>query len=530
MVFSLERSRLLGGVLLCIIGSSLYLCSLCRQPRTEMRTYTKLSGPWAIRLRREATESRSLSEDEERYSPETAGLNVPDRLDVGTDEQEAFPGEASSDSSSQGRSGLEADAENDTDVVYWERIHPENNNTLESATDGMDQGRTDSQSVSSPKDVASASAEPTHSSDPPPVPAYNTHCAIPVNDSKLPMCPFCKSTTFDSISIYLEEIEYLDLTYENSYTQREKQYPEVCKMPDGIKCILQHTDTMADVVFRMQWFLRDQLPVRYCYPQILSILNSEAERPGYQNRPHVKHAEVHIDFHIASEVLIAEGCRMKTYQKAMASWSPPDPSEHHGVAMFLSHCREVEWRYNYIKKLMRRVRVDMHGACFHNVAGVPDRDEKQYDREASFIAKVKRYRAVLVFENHRQESYISEKIFLALSANGVIPIYYGAPDVHMWLPGNHTYVDATQYDTPEALADYIKLILSNDTVYEYHTTNYNTQKVLDFLGQHCPPEDDYICHLCRHAYKLKRDSFHNGTRHCTCTGAKPAATASISRN
>ena len=68
-------------------------------------------------------------------------------------------------------------------------------------------------------------------------------------------------------------------------------------MPDGMKCILQHSDTIADVVFRMQWFIQNELPVRYCYPQIVPILNSEAEQPGYHERRQVKHAEVHIDFH-----------------------------------------------------------------------------------------------------------------------------------------------------------------------------------------------------------------------------------------
>ena len=72
--------------------------------------------------------------------------------------------------------------------------------------------------------------------------------------------------------------------------------------------------------------------------------------------------------------------------------------------------------------------------------------------------------------------------------------------MHMWLPGNHTFVDAAQYETPNALADYIKLILTNDTVYQYHTTNYDTRKVLSFLDQHCPPEDDYVCSLCHHAF------------------------------
>ena len=508
---SLARRRLLTGILLFIIGSSLYLSLLCRQEGAGRRV-TRIRGAWYVAAREEAGGS---SAEVNRYGPENAELKILVQLDVGTGEQEVFA-EESSNSSQEIDSELEADAENDPDDSE-ESIHFESKNSSESKI----KGRTESGLVSPRTDIVASSAEAILRTDSPPsaVP-YNTHCANPVNDSNLPMCPFCYSSSFDTVTVYLEEMKYLDMMFWDSYTKREKEYPEVCQMPDGIKCILQHTNTMADVVFRMQWFARDTIPVRYCYPQILSILNSEAEPPDYHNRPHVQHAEIHIDFHITSEILIAEGCRMERYREAMKSWSPPDPSEHHGVAMFLSHCKDIEWRYRYVQKLLRLVKIDMHGTCFHNVASRSDRFVSNF--EASFISKVKPYRVVLVFENNRQESYISEKIFSAFSANGVIPVYYGAPDVHMWLPGNHTYVDATQYDTPEALADYIKLILNNDTVYEYHTTNYDTQKVLDFLDQHCPPKDDYICHLCRHAYELKRDSFHNGRRHCNCNG--PAST------
>ena len=491
------RSRLLGGIILCVVCSSLYLfSSLCRHERAETRSYAKMSVA-----------------DDSGHGSETMRIYVPRPVDVNFAEQDAFPGEASS----HGRlSDLEAAAKSGTDVSR-KSVHLDSDNPSEDAIDGIE-STTELES----KERADAAAEEEkdmairHSDSPPSISTYNKHCATPANDIKLPMCRFCKSTSFDAVTIYLEEFHALNGMYWNSYTEREKQFPEACKMPDGMKCILQHSDTMADVVFRMQWYIRNELPVRYCYPQIVSILNSEAEGPGYHERPQVKHAEVHIDFHITSEVLIADGCRIKSYRKAMEMWSPPNPSEHHGIAMFLSHCKEVVWRYLYVEKLLQLVKIDMHGSCFHNVPGSPDRNQPNF--EASFIEKVKPYRAVLVFENHQEEAYISEKIFSAFSAKGVIPIYLGAPDVHMWLPGNHTYVDAAQYETPNALAEYIKLILTNDTVYQYHTTNYDTRKVLSFLDQHCPPEDDYVCSLCHHAYKLKRDSFHNGTRHCNCSG------------
>ena len=79
-----------------------------------------------------------------------------------------------------------------------------------------------------------------------------------------------------------------------------------------------------------------------------------------------------------------------------------------------------------------------------------------------------------------------------------------------------TYVGTTKYKTPNDLGNYIKRLLTNDSLYEYHTTNFDSQKVINFLDSHCHSKDDYMCQVCRHAYKLKMDSFHNGSRHCNC--------------
>ena len=59
----------------------------------------------------------------------------------------------------------------------------------------------------------------------------------------------------------------------------------------------------------------------------------------------------------------------------METWSPPNPSEHHGIAMFLSHCKEVEWNYHYAQKLQcdRLGVACMVIAYFDNVVTLPYR-------------------------------------------------------------------------------------------------------------------------------------------------------------
>ena len=70
-------------------------------------------------------------------------------------------------------------------------------------------------------------------------------------------------------------------------------------------------------------------------------------------------AEISIDFLVSSELSIAEGCRIDSYCKAMMSLSLPDPSEHNGVAMFLSQCEVIRWRYDFIEQLLKLVHIDM---------------------------------------------------------------------------------------------------------------------------------------------------------------------------
>ena len=92
----------------------------------------------------------------------------------------------------------------------------------------------------------------------------------------------------------------------------------------------------------------------------------------------MSHAEISIDFLISSEVSIAEGCRIDSYRKAMVAWSPPDPSEHNGVAMFLSHCEVIRWSSDFIEQLLKLVHIDMHGKCFHNVPEEPDKTSSKF--------------------------------------------------------------------------------------------------------------------------------------------------------
>ena len=69
-------------------------------------------------------------------------------------------------------------------------------------------------------------------------------------------------------------------------------------------------------------------------------------------------------------------------------------------------------------------------------------------------ATLKRYKFALCFENSIFEGYITEKIFDCFFA-GVIPIYYGAPDIEKYIPEN-TFIDFRKFKNYDELYFYIK--------------------------------------------------------------------------
>jgi len=191
------RGRLLGGILLSVLCSSLYVFSLCRHERAETRSYARMSVT-----------------DDSGHGSETVRVYVSRPVDVSFAEQEAFLGEVRSSSSHARVSDLEAAAKSGTDVSQ-ERVYLDSDNSSEDAIDGIE-STTELESVNERADAAAEEEKDMairHSDSLPSISTYNKHCAIPVNDIKLPMCPFCKTTSFDAVTIYLEEFHALNGKY-----------------------------------------------------------------------------------------------------------------------------------------------------------------------------------------------------------------------------------------------------------------------------------------------------------------------------
>ena len=307
----------------------------------------------------------------------------------------------------------------------------------------------------------------------------------------LPLCNSCYDYNPKLVTVYFDQFTRMN-NYFGTFATDEKDMPKTCNLPDGAKCIPQHTDNKADVIFKsIQAYAA---PLRYCYPQIVAILNSEAVVSGRMNQ-----ADIRVDHHLSSGALYNEACGIPA--ELLATRTPPDPKTRKGTGLFLSNCG-VAWRSNFIKGLMDHMYVYSYGRCFHNQKEPSDRNMYlgTYAKHASL------HRTVVTFENTIQADYISEKIMLVYES-GAIPVYWGPPEIYLWVPGNHSFIDASKFAGPKELAAYLKRVDEDDDLFRYHTTNLDVEKTRRMKEKYC---ENKICRTCRVAYEMKKKRYENG--------------------
>ncbi|XP_060752423.1 alpha-(1,3)-fucosyltransferase 10 [Tachysurus vachellii] len=134
------------------------------------------------------------------------------------------------------------------------------------------------------------------------------------------------------------------------------------------------------------------------------------------------------------------------------------------VVYVQSDCDPPSDRDVYVQELMKHIPVDSYGQCLHN-KDLPFhlRDSSAMDEE-SFFQILAQYKFILAFENAICDDYITEKLWRPLKL-GVVPVYYGAPNVNMWLPSNRSAIVVDPKQPPEKLAQYITSLDKNDQEY-----------------------------------------------------------------
>ena len=142
----------------------------------------------------------------------------------------------------------------------------------------------------------------------------------------------------------------------------------------------------------------------------------------------------------------------------------------------------------------------VHGQCLHNKDEPHEANGAITDKGANLAKLSSKYRMVVTFENLIQDDYITEKILLVF-ASGAIPVYWGPPQIYSWVPGNHSFIDASKY-SPEDLAKYLKRVDEDDDLFRYHTSKFDINKTKEMINRLCLAADvHYMCRPCQIAQK-----------------------------
>ena len=147
----------------------------------------------------------------------------------------------------------------------------------------------------------------------------------------------------------------------------------------------------------------------------------------------------------------------------------------------MSNCETSSRREDYIREMMKFVRIDIFGNCngyFKNSKQLPCQNDENF--EACFIELVNTYKFYLAFENSLCDDYVTEKYWkfytksMIFKAN-IVPVVRGAKkNQYEKIAINNSLIFADDFQTPKLLAEYlVKLILNTDMYMNYFEWKFN---------------------------------------------------------
>ena len=125
---------------------------------------------------------------------------------------------------------------------------------------------------------------------------------------------------------------------------------------------------------------------------------------------------------------------------------------------FISSPYDKSGRLQLLIQLMERIKVHSFGRTLNTRSLLYD------NGRSTKLDLLSTYKFTLAFENAVATDYVTEKFFDPLVV-GSVPVYLGAPNVEDYAPGENCYIDASKWDDPEELADYLLELSENDQMY-----------------------------------------------------------------
>lgn len=129
------------------------------------------------------------------------------------------------------------------------------------------------------------------------------------------------------------------------------------------------------------------------------------------------------------------------------------------MAAFISSAVDRSDRRAYLYELSQYMAIGSYGRFMNNRSLGADAGR------ATKLDTIARYKFTAAFENARARDYVTEKFFDPLWA-GSVPVYFGAPNVAAFAPGDHCYIDAARFADPRDLAAYLAWLDRTPAEYE----------------------------------------------------------------
>ena len=127
------------------------------------------------------------------------------------------------------------------------------------------------------------------------------------------------------------------------------------------------------------------------------------------------------------------------------------------AAWFVGNCVAQNGRFDYIKRLQRYIHIDIYGDC----GGLECRREKQ-KRCRTMMGRD--YKFVMAFENSLCWDYVTEKFFYNINFD-IIPVVLDLHRNYERFAPPKSYINALDFPSVKELADYLKVLDQNDTLY-----------------------------------------------------------------
>ena len=276
-----------------------------------------------------------------------------------------------------------------------------------------------------------------------------------------------------------------------------------CRLPGKITCEFTENEAQyanADVLYVHECFQDraerahpDQILLHYNLgPEIFPCNTGKATK-----------ADMRISYTSSSVIRLPYVCLAGVRQPLLDALAMSPPIDRQKIAMFVSDCESgySRWRRNYLKQLMKYVQIDSYGHCFHNTEMKSTRKEHNYLKLKLDLIRNKGYKFLISFENSVTPEYVTEKIWHAYMTQ-TIPIYYGAPEIYDQVPGSNTFIDAAKFAGPKQLADYIKQVDSDNSLYQSYF-KFDVHHTRAFQKKYCI--SNVACEMCKKMFEFKQN-------------------------